>query len=67
MVFRVSAIDGCPYMPWKFPMNMAHCWSHEVIDSSGELMSHDLAVLVNIMGRKLAFTWLSPLMASMRV
>jgi hypothetical protein len=32
MVFGVSAVDGCLYMPWKFSMNMAHSWSHEVID-----------------------------------
>jgi hypothetical protein len=56
MVFRVSAVDGCSYVPWKFPMNMAHRWSHEVIDPSGRLMSHDLVALVNVVDRNLAFT-----------
>jgi hypothetical protein len=37
-------------------MNMAHNWSHEVIDHLGKLMSHDLAAPVNTIGRKLAFT-----------
>jgi hypothetical protein len=48
-------------------MNMTHSWSQEVIDHSGKLMSHDLAALVNAMGRKLAFTRLSPPAASMTV
>jgi hypothetical protein len=48
-------------------MNMAHSWSHEVTDPSGKLMSHDLAALVNAMGRKLAFTRSSPSAASMTV
>jgi hypothetical protein len=26
-VFRVLAVEGCSYMPWKFPMNMAHSYS----------------------------------------
>jgi hypothetical protein len=54
-------------MPWKFLMNMAHSWSHEVIDPSGKLMSHDLVVPVNVVGRKLVFTRLSPPAASMTV
>jgi hypothetical protein len=56
MVFRVSAVYGCSYVPWKFLMNMVHSWSQEVIDPLGKLMSHDLAVLVSAVGRKLAFT-----------
>jgi hypothetical protein len=67
MVFRVSTVDGRSYVPWKFPMNMAHNWSHEVTDHSSKLMSHDLAVPVNAVGRKLAFTRSSPLAASMTV
>jgi hypothetical protein len=43
-------------MPWKFPMNMTHSLSQEVMDPSCKLMSHDLAALVNAMGRRLAFT-----------
>jgi hypothetical protein len=27
IVFRVSAVDGCSYVPSKLPMNMAHRWS----------------------------------------
>jgi hypothetical protein len=46
---------------------MAHSWSHEVIDPSGKLMSHDLAAPVNAVGKKLAFTRLSPLVASMMI
>jgi hypothetical protein len=42
-------------------MNMAHSWSHKVIDSSGKLMSHDLAAPVNAVGRKLTFTDRLPL------
>jgi hypothetical protein len=64
MVFRVSAVDGSSYVPWKFPMNMAHSWPHEVIDPSGKLMSYDLVALVNAVGRKLAFTQSSPLATS---
>jgi hypothetical protein len=37
-------------------MNIAHSWSQEVIDPLGKLMSHDLVVPVNVMGKKLAFT-----------
>jgi hypothetical protein len=37
------------------------------MDPSGKLMSHDLAVPVNEMGRKLAFTRSSPLVVSMMV
>jgi hypothetical protein len=54
-------------VPWKFSMNMAHRWSHEVTDPSGKLMSHDLTVSVNSMGRKLAFTRSSPPAASMTI
>jgi hypothetical protein len=32
-------------------MNMVHSWSHEVIDHSGKLLSHDLATLVNAVGK----------------
>jgi hypothetical protein len=56
MVFRVSAVDGCSYVPWKFLMNMLHCWSQELMDPLGMLMSHDLAAPVNAVGRKLALT-----------
>jgi hypothetical protein len=63
----VSAIDGRSYVTWKFPMNMAHIWSHEVIDPSGKLMSHDLAALVNTVGKKLAFTQSSPPAVSMTI
>jgi hypothetical protein len=48
-------------------MNMAHSWSHEVIDTLGKLMSHDLVALVNAVGKKLAFTRSSPPVASMTV
>jgi hypothetical protein len=48
-------------------MNMAHSWSLEVMDPSSKLMSHDLAVSVNAVGRKLAFTRLSPPIALMMV
>jgi hypothetical protein len=48
-------------------MNMAHSWSHEVIDPLGKLMSHDLAAPVNAVGRKLAFTRSSPPVATMTV
>jgi hypothetical protein len=37
-------------------MNMTHYWSHEVIDPSGKLISHDLVVPVDAVGKKLAFT-----------
>jgi hypothetical protein len=67
MVFKVSAINRHSYVPCKFPMNMAHNWSHEVIDPSGKLMSHDLAVPVNAVGRKLAFIRSSPPAASMMI
>jgi hypothetical protein len=60
MVFRVSAVDGSSYVPWKFPMNMAHSWPHEVIDPSGKWMSYDLVASVNAVGRKLASTQSSP-------
>jgi hypothetical protein len=43
-------------VPWKFPMNMAHSWSQEIMDPSGKLMSHDQATPDNVVGRKLAFT-----------
>jgi hypothetical protein len=46
---------------------MAHSWSHKVIDPSGKLMSHDLTMPVNVVGRKLAFTRSSPPTASMTV
>jgi hypothetical protein len=36
-------------------MNLAHSWSHEVTDPLGKLMSHDLAMPVNAVGKKLAF------------
>jgi hypothetical protein len=65
MVFMFSAVDRCSYMPEKFLMNMAHNWSHEVIDPSGKLMSHDLATPINVVGRKLAFTRSSHPAASM--
>jgi hypothetical protein len=48
-------------------MNMAHSWSQELMDPLGRLMSHDLAVLVNAVGRKLALTRSSPLAAPMTV
>jgi hypothetical protein len=67
MVFRVSAVDGRSCVLCKFPMNMAHSWSHEVIDTLGKLMSHDLVALVNAVGKKLAFTRSSPPVASMTV
>jgi hypothetical protein len=56
MAFRVLAEHILSYVPWKFPMNTKHSWSHEVIDPLSKLMSHDLAVAVNALGRKLAFT-----------
>jgi hypothetical protein len=42
-------------------------WSHEVIDHSGKLMSHDMVAPFNIMGKKLAFMRSSPPAASMTV
>jgi hypothetical protein len=47
--------------------DMAHSWSHEVIEHSGKLISHDLVASVNTVGRKLAFTRSSPPVASMTV
>jgi hypothetical protein len=67
MVLRVSAVDGRSYVPWMFPMNVAHSWSQELMDPSGKFMSHDLTVPVNAVGRKLAVTRSSPLVASMIV
>jgi hypothetical protein len=37
------------------------------MDPLGRLMSHDLAALVNVVGRMLAFTQLSPPTASMTI
>jgi hypothetical protein len=51
IVFRVSIVEGCSYMPWKFSMNMAHSWSQLYMVPSGKLMSHDLATSVDVMGR----------------
>jgi hypothetical protein len=48
-------------------MNMAHSWFQEVTDPLGKLMSHDLAIPVNAVGRKLAFTRSSPPAALMTV
>jgi hypothetical protein len=67
MLNRVSIVDGHSYVPWKFPMNMVHNWSQEVIDPLGKLMIHDLAALVSAMAKKLAFTRSSPPTASMMV
>jgi hypothetical protein len=67
MVFKVSVVDGCSYVPCKFLMNMAHSWSHKVIDPSGKLMSYDLVAPVNAVGRKLAFTRSSPPVTSMMI
>jgi hypothetical protein len=56
MVYRVSAVDEGSYVHWKFPMNMAHNWSHKVTNPSGRLMSHDLATSVNVVDKKLVLT-----------
>jgi hypothetical protein len=29
MVLRASAVDEHSYVPYKFPMNMAHSWSQK--------------------------------------
>jgi hypothetical protein len=65
MVFRVSAVDGHSYVPWKLSMNMAQIWSQFLIVPSGRLMNQDPVVLDNVVGRYLAFTRPSHPAASM--
>jgi hypothetical protein len=50
-IFKVSAIEGHSYIPWKFLMNVVQRWSKVLILFLGRLMSYDQAALDNDVGK----------------